>query len=109
MLRHRIIHILVALTFLGVFASEAATRTWEPLKTERTDTRLAARQGEVEIRFTRGVITVSTPRPVQIKVFTILGQLVSADTLPAGTSQLTVSSHGVYIVKTPDLTCKVAL
>lgn len=109
MLRHRLIHILVALSLLGTFAAQAAPRTWEQIKTERSDTRIAARQGEVEIRFARGVITVTTTKPVQIKVFTILGQLVATDTLPAGISQLTVPAHGVYIVKTPDLTCKVAL
>lgn len=88
--------------------SEASTR-WETPRQERQDVRLVVREGDVEIKAAKGVIVVSSPKPVQIKVFTILGQLVSQETLPAGTSQLNISSHGVYIIKTAEITCKVAI
>ena len=87
----------------------AYARSWEALKTERADTRQVIKETDVEIRTTRGTIIVTASRPVQIKVFTILGQLISSETLPAGTSQLQVGAHGVYIIKTGEITCKVAL
>ena len=55
------------------------------------------------------MIIITTNHPVQVKVFTILGRLVSSETAPAGKSQLALPAHGVYIVKVGDLTCKVAV
>lgn len=89
--------------------SVAASPKWETPKTERTEIPVAARDTDVTIRATKGTIIVTANKPVQIKVFSILGQLISNETLPAGTSQLNVSTHGVFIVKTGELTCKVAL
>lgn len=67
-----------------------------------------ARDNDVEIRVSPGHVVVIASQPVQIKVFTILGQVVSNESLPAGTSRLPLS-HGVYIVKVGDLTCKIAV
>lgn len=63
----------------------------------------------VEVFGRSGVITVRTTRTVQVKVFTILGQLVSQATLQPGTSELKVASRGIYMVKIGGLTQKVAL
>lgn len=104
---HKIsIALLVFLT--GVLCVDAA-RGWETLKTEPTNMQTVARLQEIEIKSASLQIVVTTNHPVQIKVFTILGQQISNETLPAGTSRLTVSAHGVYIVKVGDYTCKLAL
>lgn len=87
----------------------AAPAKWETPKTERTDVKTVVKDSETEIKVARGVIVIQSNRPTQVKVYTILGQLVSRETLPAGQSQLSLSTHGVYIIKTPELTCKVAL
>lgn len=63
----------------------------------------------VEIFGSSGVITIRTTRKVQVRVFTILGQVVSVATLNPGTSELKVGSRGIYIVKIGNLTQKVAL
>lgn len=88
----------------GVAASK-----WETPRSERTDARSIAKETDIEIKAARGVIIITTNRPTHVKVFTILGQLVSSETIPAGTSQLPLTSHGVYIIKTSELTCKVAV
>lgn len=90
-------------------ASLAAPSKWETLKSERTELKTVAKDSEVEIRAARGVITISSSKPVNVKVYTILGQLISKENLPAGISQLSVQAHGVYIIRIGDLTCKVAL
>lgn len=63
----------------------------------------------IEIAVADGAIIVRTPQRVEVRVFTILGQLVSQATLNAGTSELKISSRGIYIVKIGNLTQKVAL
>ncbi|MBD5268203.1 MAG: T9SS type A sorting domain-containing protein [Bacteroides sp.] len=98
-----------ALMLLSSTPAFAAPAKWETPKTERTDVKTVVKDSETEIKVARGVIVIQSNRPTQVKVYTILGQLVSRETLPAGQSQLSLSTHGVYIIKTPELTCKVAL
>lgn len=104
----RILPLLVGLLLTGVpvFAS---TYKWEQTKSEHQDAKTVVKETDIEIRTGKGIIIVTSSRPVQIKVYTILGQLVSRENLPAGTSQLSVQAHGVYIIKSGELTCKVAL
>lgn len=85
------------------------SRGWETVKSERSDVKLVMRDNDIEIKSASGVIQVHTRTPVQIKIFTILGRLVSSETLPQGTMQFVVPAHGVYIVKAGDITCKVAV
>lgn len=89
--------------------AHAAGRSWETLKTERSDARRVARDSDVDIKTASSTIIISCNRAMTVKVFTILGQLVSSETLQAGTSQLHIPGHGVYIVKINTLTVKVAL
>ena len=110
--RHPWRRFILTLAFLltaGVPLCLGAAPKWEPVKTERADVVSVVRDTDTEIRTARGLIIVAASRPVQIKVYTILGQLVSRENLPAGTHQLAVQAHGVYIIKIGDLTCKVAL
>ena len=63
----------------------------------------------VEIFGKDGIITIRTKRRIQVRVFTILGQLVSLATLNPGTSELRIGSRGIYFVKIGNITQKVAL
>lgn len=84
-------------------------RTWEPVKTERTDAKVVVRESEIEIKSASGIIQVSTNHAVQIKIFTILGRLINSETIGPGVQQFQVPTHGVYIVQVGSLTCKVAV
>ncbi len=87
----------------------AAPGKWEQVKSERSDTHQVAKDSDTEIRVARGIVVVSTTKQTQVKIYTILGQLVTRETIPAGTSQISIQPHGVYIIKIGDLTCKAAL
>jgi len=63
----------------------------------------------IEIYGSKGTITIVTPRRIVVRVYTILGQMISQATLSAGTSELHLESRGVYLVKIGSLTQKVAL
>lgn len=104
-------HILLAfLLCCSAAVSIAAPRTWESVKQEYSvGARPVLRSEEIEVRTYPGIIVVTTVHPVPIRVFTILGRLVSADTLPQGSSRLVLPASGVYIVKVGDQTCKVAV
>lgn len=63
----------------------------------------------VEITSQDGNIIVKVSHKAQVKVFTILGQLVSQAELNPGTSVLKLNSRGIYIVKVGNVTQKVAM
>lgn len=54
-------------------------------------------------------IYVSTNRPITIKIYSILGQLISQDSLPAGTYRLHVASRGIYILKAGPITRRITI
>lgn len=105
----RILTIAAALAIAGAPLAMGAPRGWEQQRNERADARSTVKWSEVEVKTVRGAIIISTTQKVQIKVFTILGQLVSSETLTPGVWQMNMPAHGVYIVKANDLTCKVAV
>lgn len=110
MKKNIVIALILSVLMLMSFDVSAAVRAWEQVRQERLhEGRSVARVTDIEVRTLNGAILVSSNRQVQVKVFTILGQLISQDTLPAGVSILNLGMHGLFIVKIGDMTCKVAL
>lgn len=107
--RPTIIAAITLIMLTGSLTMQGASRGWEAVKTERTDARQVVKDTEIELKAAPNTIIVSSNHNVQIKIFTILGRLVSSETVSAGTSQLILPAHGVYIVKIGELTCKVAV
>ncbi len=109
-MKRRLCRILAvaALSIAIMLPAASFAKGWEPVRTDVSGLNSVAHDNDVEIRVSPGHVVVVAAQPVQIKVFTILGQVVSNETLPVGTSRLPLS-HGVYIVKVGDLTCKIAV
>lgn len=105
----RILTLCTALLLTGAPTAICAPRGWELQRTERSDANSVAKWSELEIKTIRGAVIVHNTQRVQIKIFTILGQLVSNETLAPGIWQINLPAHGVYIIKTPEATCKVAV
>ena len=76
----------------------SAQKNWEEMESERV---VAERvEGEVlDITVKDGYVYVTTSRPVTVKIFSILGQLISQKTIPAGTWRTQIASRGIYILK----------
>lgn len=101
--------IVGALLLLAVTGQAFAKSSWESLKSEPVNLKTVVQESDVELKTSSGVIVITTPRPVQVQVFTILGQQVSSETVGPGIVRLQVNAHGVYIIKLGDKTCKIAL
>jgi hypothetical protein len=63
----------------------------------------------VEIYGSNGVITIVTTKRITVRVYTILGQMISQATLQPGTSELRLGSRGIYLVRIANITQKVAI
>ena len=106
--RLRVLLTATAIMAVALSPSLCYAKGWETLRADVSGLNSVAHDNDVEIRVSPGHVVVVASQQVHIKVFTILGQVVSSETLPAGTSRLPLS-HGVYIVKVGDLTCKIAV
>lgn len=93
---------------MAASVTTSAKVQWRETSGEVQGKSLIAADG-VEIFQRSGTIIIRTQRSVQVKVFTILGQLVSQATLQPGTSELKLNSRGIYLVKVGSITQKVAL
>ena len=63
----------------------------------------------IEIYGRNGTITIVTPKRITVRVYTILGQMVSQAVLQPGTSELRLGSRGIYLVRIGNITQKVAI
>lgn len=84
----------------------AATPTWE---TVSTADEYAFSTGKVEVEAKDGYIYVTTPRPVTVKVLSIVGRLISEKRLGAGVARIKIGTRGIYILQAGDVTLRVAI
>ena len=79
----------------------AANPQWETVRTtaERPDDG-SEQSDRLEGTVHDGYVYVTVTRPCTVRLFTILGNLVSQRNLPAGSSRLRLKGRGMYLVKT---------
>lgn len=110
MLRRIVISLIMSAIALITPVVANANKSWEQVRQERLqEGRSVVRTADIEVRTLNRAILISTSRPVQVRVFTILGQLISQDNLSTGVSVLNLGQRGIFIVKVGDNTFKVAL
>ena len=107
MVKRRFFVILAALMMLAAPLTMSARAQWrETTQVQgRSLTDPKATDG-VEIFQRSGTITIRTQRTIQVRVFTILGQLVSQATLQSGIAELKNNTRGNYLVKIGNITQK---
>lgn len=102
---------LVACVWCADGAS-AQTRVpvWEVVEVaeESTDGPDAAAES-VEAEISDGKVYIRVQHPVEVRVYSILGQLVTKRKLAPGTTALTLGSRGIYILKTDTVTKRINL
>lgn len=108
----RLLIILLATLFLDVAGTPRAK--WEesslPAELARlrpTDT--ANEPVEIITGASDGNIYIIVRQPIQVKLFTILGQLIVQETLQPGTHRYRISNRGIYLLKAGHLTRRITI
>ncbi len=105
----RLLLILFIMLSVAFSAAEAAAPRWESVNVpSREDTERIDSDG-IDISVREGYIYISTSRSLTVKVFTILGQLISQENLTPGTHRLRIASRGIYILKAGSSTRRITL
>ena len=87
----------------GANAASAWERTGGKAQIERVE-------GDApEVRVSEGYVYVTASRPTTVKVFSILGQLISQETIQPGISRFRLPSRGIYILKVGTMTKRITI
>ena len=104
--------ILTLVLALGLGNTSLAEIQWHETNREMTGKSLndPRTSDGIEIYGSNGTITIYTPKRITVRVYTILGQMVSQATLQRDTtSELRLGSRGIYLVRIGNITQKVAI
>lgn len=82
---------------------------WIEAKTINGNFKAVTSQPDIEVFSAPNIIMVKVNHEVEVRIYTILGKLISAQNLQPGIYQHQIDSHGIYIVKTDDTSCKIAI
>lgn len=89
--------------------AQSSSKIWQEAKSINGNFKAVSSQPALEIFSAPNVIMVKISHPTEIRIFTILGKLISSQFLEPGIYQYNLDSHGIYIIKTDDISCKVAI
>ena len=98
--------LIAALALSCPVEATSAVPGWELVEPLRRE---VSEADKLEANATDGYIYVFTPRPVTVKVLSIVGRQISLQKLPAGWSRLKVNARGIYILKAGDATLRVTI
>ena len=106
-LRHTIrpLAVVAALTFGAI--AEAAPK-WEKVGAAITEM-IDQSSDNIEVKVIDGAIVLTVSQTTNVKLFTILGQLVAEQKIEAGTWRMPLSSRGIYILKAGSVTRRVTI
>lgn len=92
--------VALALMLAATQAVTAAAPSWEQARgTEARELQDRSEGEQIDIRVKDGYLYITTNAEVSVKVFSILGQLISSQTVPVGTYRLHMPARGIYILK----------
>ena len=105
--------IILSIFITATLASYAGeSRPWEDASSPN-ESREQIRDGidgeEIEITVRDGWVYVTTQKPVTVKIFTILGQLITSETIRPGTKRIHISSRGIYILRAGTVTRRITI
>lgn len=98
---------VAALTLLSVPA--VAAPSWEKVAIRQSEVTEMVDADAVEVSVYDGSIYLTLNSKTEVKVFTILGQLVARQKLEAGTWRMPLSARGIYILKAGSVTRRITI
>lgn len=106
----RLLIVIAFVAALAIGRGWANTPVWEevappaPATTQTIDM-----DADTQIAVANGYIYLWTEKPVTVKLFSILGQLISQETIKPGLHRIKLSARGIYIVRAGTATRRVTL
>lgn len=106
-MRRLLIVLMVCAAALAAPLAEGAAPRWENMERAQWSERLDA--DGLDVAVADGVVYLTLASRSHVKVFTILGQLISQETLAPGTHRMRLGARGIYIIKVGEATRRVTI
>lgn len=101
---------LILMFTLAAMNAAANTSVWEEVAAPVPPTsQTFEMDADTQIAVADGYIYIWAEKPVTVKLFSILGQLITQDTLKPGLHRIKLTSRGIYIVRAGTSTRRVTL
>ncbi len=100
---------LVMVALSAVTFTASAAPAWEKIASAPSEIVESVEGSTVEAKVADGAVVLSIGSKTDVKVFTILGQLVAHRTLEAGVWRLPLSARGIYILKAGSSTYRLTI
>lgn len=99
--------LLAFLPFVGI--AQTTEHQWQEAKVINGNFKAISNQPDIEVFSAPHVIMIKVNHDIDVRIFTILGKLVSQQHLTPGIYEYKMDSHGIYIIKTEESSCKIAI
>lgn len=109
LLRHIVRLLLVSVFLLSSVTLAQGAPAWEKVSNMTSELVESSGPDNYEVKVVDRMIVLTVARESNVKLFTILGQLVADQRLEAGTWRLPVSARGIYILKVGSATRRITL
>ena len=104
------LNLLVVLSFgAPLIHAQSLEPHWQEAKAINGNFKAVATQPDIEIFSAPHIIMLKVNHEIDIRLFTILGKLISASHLEPGIYEFRMEAHGIYIIKTNEISCKIAI
>lgn len=101
---------MTACILLAIVAMVAdAAPSWEKIASGSSEMIENVNAERIDVRVSEGNIILLLNSAAQVKVFTILGQLVAQQQLEAGVWRLPIPARGIYILKVGSVTRRITI
>lgn len=107
--KRNITRLFACLLLTAVSAMAEAAPSWEKIASSSSEIIENVNSERIDVRVADRNIILSISSAAQVKVFTILGQLVAQQTLEPGVWKMSIPARGIYILKVGSVTRRVTI
>ncbi len=106
----RLLATLIVTMVVAMASAAAAAPVWEEVTSPHAAiTQTLEMDADTQIAVSDGYIYLWTEKPVTVKLFSILGQLISQETVKPGLHRMRMASRGIYILRAGTTTRRITI
>lgn len=106
----RLLATLIVTLMVAVATAVGAAPVWEEVSSPHAAiTQTMEMDADTQIAVSDGYIYLWSEKPVTVKLFSILGQLIAQETVKPGLHRLRIASRGIYILRAGTSTRRITI
>lgn len=103
-------YLLIAIIISTSILTARSDTAWETLDTSTSvRNEQVVENNDIHISSHDGYVYLSTPHSTNVKIFSILGQLISQKDIKAGSYRIRLASKGIYILRAGSITRRITI